>query len=65
MGAIIEINIGSQGSKGLMGASLKDIISKAPVITKKKKKKKPEKSLLKKALASTIPFKQKYEVETV
>jgi hypothetical protein len=64
MGAIIEINIGSQGSKGLMGASLKDIISKSPVITKKKKKK-AVKSPLKKALESTIPYKQKYEVETV
>jgi hypothetical protein len=64
---MIDISIkidGKQGSKGLMGASLEDIIQDKPVIVKKAKKKRKKSSLMK-AVESAIPAKSKYTTETV
>ena len=59
----ISIKIDGKQNKGLMGASLEDILQDKPVITKKKRKKK--KSALMKAVESSIPVKSKYTTETV
>jgi hypothetical protein len=60
----ISIKIGGK-DKGLMGMSLDDMLEDKPVIAKKPRKKKKRKSLLRRAIESTIPAKSEYETVSV
>lgn len=57
----ITIKIGSKGKNtGMMGMDLEDMMADMPVIKKKKRKRK---SMLQKAVESSIQPKPKYETE--